>query len=60
MRSSTATRELTTDLRGTGKSIPKLSSSAALATNLRTSEKAKWFRPLTMCRRFGVFASRSA
>ena len=29
MRSSTATRELTTDLRGTGKSIPKLSSIAA-------------------------------
>ena len=29
MRNSTATRELTTDLRGTGKSIPKLSSIAA-------------------------------
>jgi hypothetical protein len=29
MRSSTATREFTTDFRGTGKSIPKLSSSTA-------------------------------
>ena len=60
MLSSTATRELTTDLRGTGKSIPKLSSIAACATNLRTSEKAKWLRPLTTCRRLGVFSSRLA
>jgi len=41
MRSSTATRELIADLRGTGKSIPKLSSNASLAINLRTSEKTK-------------------
>ena len=41
MRSSTATRELTADLRGTGQSMPKLSSNAALAINLRTSENAK-------------------
>ena len=60
MRSSTAMREFTTDFRGTGKSIPKLSSSAARATDLRTSEKAKWLRPLTACRRFGVFSTRLA
>jgi len=35
------TNELITELRGTGQSIGKLSSIAALATNLRTSEKAK-------------------
>lgn len=41
MRKSTLTSELTTDLRGTGKSIPKLSSKAASAISLRTFEKAK-------------------
>ena len=30
------------------------------ATDLRTSEKAKWLRPLTTCRRLGVFSSRLA
>ena len=40
-RSSTVTRVLTADFRGTGKSLPKLSSNAAFATIRRTSEKAK-------------------
>ncbi len=60
MRSITATIEFTTDLRGTGKSLLKLSSSADLVIDLLTSEKAKWRRPSTACRRFGVFAIRSA
>ena len=60
MRIITAASEFTTDLRGTGKSLLKLSSIAAWVINLLTSEKAKWRRPSTACRRLGVFAIRSA
>ena len=56
MRSSVATRELMTDFRGTGQSKLKLSLSAASAMHLRISEKAKCLRPLTACRRSGVFS----
>ena len=60
MRSSVATRELMTDFRGTGQSKLKLSFSAASAMHLRISEKAKCLRPLTACRRFGLFSIRLA
>ena len=60
MRSITATSEFTKDLRGIGKSLLKLSSIAAWVIDLLTSEKAKWWRPSTACRRLGVLVIRSA
>jgi len=60
IRNNVVTNELITELRGAGQSIVKLSSMAAFATSLRTSEKAKCFRPFTACLRFGVFSSLQA
>ena len=55
--SFTAARELITGLRGARQSIVKFSSNTAWATSLRASEKAKWLRSLTACRRFGAFSN---
>lgn len=56
---SAVTNELITDLRGAWQSIAK-SSIAAFATSLRTSEKAKWVRPLTAYLQLGVFSNLQA
>jgi hypothetical protein len=50
------TIEFTMDLRGAGQGPENLSFVISVLISLRTSEKAKWPRPLTACRLAGAFS----
>jgi hypothetical protein len=60
MRSNALTKEFWCALRGMGKTLLKFSRMASSVKLRRTSEKAKWRRPATAWRRFGLFSSWSA
>jgi TnpA family transposase len=60
MRSSADSKEFCRALRGMGKTLSKFWLMASSVKLRRTSEKAKWRRPATAWRRFGLFSSWSA